>query len=213
MLILQKVFSKRSHFPDFSIHYISHGFLFLLFFTFISFFSSKRGHICQSCDLLACLTVLTHQVKFIVAYSAPVVVACFASQAILGFEAHRHTLCYILYSCLWPATFTFTAVARIEIGYHTMLIWHLNTGSAFMHCYEWHVLRTKSGKSMWYKWWGLTTESGPVGWDYRTSLCSQSVLLFTLIRTHGQLQKKLYNISVSSLFQIKMKHCSVIQWP
>lgn len=85
----------------------------------------------------------------------------------------------------------------------SLLIWHLNTGSAFMDCYEWYVLRTKSGKSMRYKWWGLTTESEPVGWDYRSSLCSQSVLLFTLIRNHGQLQKNYITLASAVYFRLK----------
>lgn len=47
-------------------------------------FSPKHGHICQSCGLLACPTVLTHQVKSEVTYCGPVVVPCVSFQAILG---------------------------------------------------------------------------------------------------------------------------------
>lgn len=57
------IFFKLGLFLDFTIHFNSCGF-FSCLLPFLSFFSSKHGHICQSCVLLACLTALTHQVKF-----------------------------------------------------------------------------------------------------------------------------------------------------
>lgn len=41
---------------------------FSFFLHILSFFFSKLRHICQSCDLLACRTVLTHQVTSVVTH-------------------------------------------------------------------------------------------------------------------------------------------------
>lgn len=57
-------------------------FFFSYLLPFAFFF--KLGHICQSCDLLARRTVLTHQVKFCVTRCVPIVVPCVSFQAILG---------------------------------------------------------------------------------------------------------------------------------
>ena len=81
-------------FIGFTIHFNFRGFLFLLFASI--FFSplSKHGHICQPCDLLACLTVLTHQVKFHVTNCFPsVVTLCFTPGyfRVSSWFKHTHT--------------------------------------------------------------------------------------------------------------------------
>lgn len=57
---------------DYSLSWLSILTLFSSYFSFflhiLSFFFSKHWHICQSCDLLACRTVLTHQVTFVVTH-------------------------------------------------------------------------------------------------------------------------------------------------
>lgn len=56
---------------------------------------------------------------------------------------------------------------------------------------------------MWFRWWGISIEPEPVGWDYWSlCLCSQSVLLVTLICSHCEIWKKLHNTRISSLPQI-----------
>ena len=69
---------------------------FLFSFLLPFFFSplSKHGHICQPCDLLACLTVLTHQVKFHVTNCFPsVVTLCFTPGyfRVSSWFKHTHT--------------------------------------------------------------------------------------------------------------------------
>lgn len=58
--------------------------------------------------------------------------------------------------------------------------------------------------SVWFRRWGISIEPEPAGWDYWSlRLCSQSVLLVTLICSHWEIWKKLHNTSISSLSQIK----------
>lgn len=49
---------------DIIVHYNITFSLFSILLPFFPFSPPKYGHICQSCDPLACLTALTHQVKF-----------------------------------------------------------------------------------------------------------------------------------------------------